>query len=106
MSEGRNWGSTVLGWFIVRDEVSEAADGDPASRGRRAAAATGEPAPGTQRVARRTAAAFFQSEPPPPTAGRIDFEGVFEAAGISAEERQRVGEGRGTAREPSGRDAR
>lgn len=92
MSEGRNWGSTVLGWFIVRDEAGDGANpegGQP-----------DVPLPGTTDVATgavatasaaEAAAAVFQSAPPAPSAGHIDFEGVFEAAGISADERQRVG---------------
>ena len=86
MSEGRNWGSTVLGWFIVREENADATDvvatAGPAASPGTDAQATAAPEPGP---------AFFQSEPPPPTtAGQVDFDGVFAAAGISDEERQRV----------------
>ena len=86
MSEGRNWGSTVLGWFIVRDGAPDTPEAVPETGSVNPADAPGtapspDPAP-----------EFFQSEPPPPTgAGQIDFDGVFAAAGISDEERQRVG---------------
>ena len=35
--------------------------------------------------------AFFQQEPPPPTNGQVAFDEVFNAAGIDASERERVG---------------
>jgi hypothetical protein len=83
MGEGRGWGSTVMGWFIVREGEEEPAPvqieapADAATPPEGAAAAAPPPD-------------FFKSEPPAPTAGQINFDGVFEAAGISAEERQRV----------------
>jgi hypothetical protein len=90
MGEGRNWGSTVLGWFIVRDESGEPAAGEaPPAGGPGVSAGEGAGAP--SHAAAEVPAALFQSEPPPPTAaGQIDYDGVFEAAGISSEERQRV----------------
>jgi hypothetical protein len=36
----------------------------------------------------------FRSEPPAATGGQVDFAGVFNAAGIDAEERDRVGKAR------------
>lgn len=87
MSEGRNWGSTVLGWFIVRDEAEHAA---AELAGPAADPAGGPDASATVAAPAAPPAEFFQSEPPPVTAGQIDFDGVFDAAGISIEERQRV----------------
>jgi hypothetical protein len=89
MGEGRNWGSTVMGWFIVRDG-SEEATADGAAPSAEAGSTSGEPAGGAQAASGEPAPDFFKSEPPAPAAGRIDFDGVYEAAGISAEERQRV----------------
>jgi hypothetical protein len=79
MSEPRSWGTTVLGWFVVREGESQEspapevpADQSPADT----------PA--------GTAATFFQTPPPAATGGHVDFEGVFAAAGIDRDERDRV----------------
>ena len=78
MSESRSWGTTVLGWFVVRDgeshdsPVPDVPDQPPADT----------PA--------GTAPTFCQTPPPPATDGRVDFEGVFGAAGIDHDERDRV----------------
>ena len=88
MSESRNWGSTVMGWFIVReDEASGEGSGSQAAAqdDPLAAASPGTVAPVPN---------VFQSEPPPATAGQVDFAGVFDAAGIDVEERERVGKAR------------
>lgn len=91
MSEKKGWGSAVLGWFIVQDgatagsdpgaEAPVSSDGD-SDRDLIARAAASPPPP------------VFSSEPPAAPAaagGDIDFDGVFDAAGLSAEERERVG---------------
>ena len=83
MSEGRNWGSTVVGWFIVRD------DGTPASPVVDVPAAT-DAGPPPVPTADPAAPAVFKSEPPSAPGGRVDFDGVFTAAGIEAEERDRL----------------
>jgi hypothetical protein len=83
MTEGRNWGSTVLGWFIVRDEASDSAGPIPLSGADPPASEPAAPSEPPQ--------AFFQSEPPPAPGGHVDFEGVFTAAGIDATDRERVG---------------
>jgi hypothetical protein len=82
MSDKKNWGSTVMGWFVVQDNpegagapVESSADDDLIQR-----AAGGEPEP----------LPVFTSEPPPAPEGEVNFEGVFEAAGITSEEHQRV----------------
>ena len=80
MSEKRSWGSTVLGWFIVQDE---AGGGD---RG-----GTGQPEGSSQPEMGSTATpAIFQREPPAAPGGQVDFDAVFEAAGIDTDERERV----------------
>jgi hypothetical protein len=98
MTDKKNWASTVAGWFIERDQepaqtpASElsadeaeanirAASGDTASAPAGPAAYT-TPSP-TQTV--------FQTAPPPPAGGQVDFEAVFDSAGVDAEERARVG---------------
>jgi len=85
MTEKKSWGSTVLGWFIVQDETAAdpavpapaPADEDAALI---AAAAAAQPTP-----------AIFQQEPPPAAEGHVPFDEVFGAAGIDADERERVG---------------
>jgi hypothetical protein len=86
MTEKKSWGSTVLGWFIVQDDgtapagQAASADAAPDADAALIAAAASQPSP-----------AIFQQEPPPPTDGQVAFEDVFNAAGIDASERERVG---------------
>lgn len=80
MSEGRTWGSTVLGWFVVRDGESAQS---PSPEGP-AESTTPSPSPADP------GPTFFQSPPPVATDGQVDFEGVFGAAGIETAERERV----------------
>lgn len=73
MSDGKNWGSTVLGWFVVQEDgipVPEAPPDEPPS------AAPEPPA--------------FVKEPPSAPGGRVDFGAVYEAAGVEREEQARV----------------
>ena len=86
MSEGRTWGSTVMGWLIVReDETGGAGSGGQATADSPLGTTPGAGAPGPN---------VFRSEPPPATGGQVDFAGVFDAAGIDVEERERVGKAR------------
>ena len=86
MSEKKGWGATVKGWFIVQD--SERAGESPESA---AADTTAD-----DELIRQAAQAepddlpVFTSEPPPAPAGEVDFGSVYEAAGITAEEHERV----------------
>lgn len=99
MSEKKSWGSTVKGWFIVPDDsAADAGSGsyrpfsdlDAKPTGgesdddliARAAAAADAPA--------APAAAVFSSKPPAAPGGIVDFDKVFEAAGITSEERERI----------------
>jgi hypothetical protein len=83
MSDKKSWGSTVLGWFIVQDETAAADAGVPAADG---AAAQADAV-----AALAATPALFQKDPPAAIGGQVDFDAVFEAAGIGADERQRVG---------------
>jgi hypothetical protein len=69
MSDKKSWGSTVLGWFVVQDEGRrpDGPDAAPAD----AAALEG----------------MFSKDIPAATAGRVDFEAVYDAAGIDPEMR-------------------
>lgn len=83
MSDKKSWGSTVMGWFVVQEsaqggyESQDAGSADDALIERAAAA---DP----------DALHVFKSEPPASRGGEVDFESVYEAAGISPEEHQRV----------------
>ena len=80
MSDKKTWGHTVLGWFVVKEGGEEplSSTGPDAlpPEGDASAPASPEPEP-----------AAFVTEPPAPTAGKVDFEGVLDAAGVDASER-------------------
>jgi hypothetical protein len=78
-SEKKGWGSTVLGWFIVEDEAAAPEQAVPVAE-------TASPDTSPQLDTPR----FFTKDPPAATGGQVDFDGVFDAAGIGDEERQRV----------------
>ncbi|HKS25821.1 MAG TPA: hypothetical protein VJZ76_23725 [Thermoanaerobaculia bacterium] len=77
MSEKKSWGSTVVGWFVVQDSPS--ADAAPPPE---AEPATPPPQQPELQV--------FNAPPPAAPGGRVDFDQVYEAAGVDADERQRV----------------
>jgi SpoVK/Ycf46/Vps4 family AAA+-type ATPase len=76
MSEKKSWGSTVAGWFVVQDQPSAGAAPPPEAE------LTPPPPPPELNV--------FNAPPPPAPGGVVDFDQVYEAAGVDAEERQRV----------------
>ena len=78
MSDKKGWGSTVAGWFVVQDD--EAGDAAPLA----------ESAPGVPTAREPDPSTFFVSAPPAASAGQVAFDQVFEAAGIPAEEQDRV----------------
>jgi hypothetical protein len=81
MTEKKGWGSTVLGWFVVREDSADAepqADGDP--RPTEPDAGTPPPPPPVT----------FEGGLPPSPGGNVDENAVFTAAGIADEERARV----------------
>ncbi|MSP62326.1 MAG: hypothetical protein EXR72_18740 [Myxococcales bacterium] len=90
MSEKKGWGTTVLGWFVVRD-------GEEAAGGDHSAASTDA---GTDALIAKYAQApeaapspvtFADGVPLPATAGEaIDFPGVYRAAGLDDEEQGRI----------------
>ncbi len=93
MTDKKNWGSTVAGWFIERDENAQAESsapdmsaGDTDAIIRAASGAAGAEAYTTPSATQTV----FQTAPPPATGGQVDFEAVYEAAGVDAEERARV----------------
>ena len=85
MTDKKGWGSTVAGWFIERDEPATPSTPDigdvpdPPLPANLESYTTPSP---TQSV--------FQTAPPPPTGGQVDFPAVFNAAGVDQDEQQRV----------------
>jgi len=75
MSDRKNWGSTVLGWFVVQEDD----------------AAVPAPSPGELAPPAAPEPPAFLTEPPAAPGGRVDFPKVYEAAGVDAEEQGRVG---------------
>jgi hypothetical protein len=95
MSSKKGWGSVVAGWFIERDAPETAATeetvgtDDPGT----AADLANNPASGPAQADYSTPSptqTVFQKAPPAAPGGKVDFEAVFEAAGIGKEEIQRV----------------
>src|ERR1051326_3317404 len=78
----KKWGSTVMGWFVERDE--SAAAEEPSTDEQADADAI-------RATAQQQQIPVFNSPPPAAPGGKVDFEQVFEAAGIDGEERGRVG---------------
>ena len=71
-----------MGWFVVKDQTESSDDSDSANAGDVATDdATTTPAPNVS---------VFSTPPPPAPGGKVDFDQVFEAAGIDGDERQRV----------------
>lgn len=81
MSEKKGWGSTVKGWFIVQDAPEGTTDYEAPSAEDQSLIAQAAAEPPIE---------VFKSAPPSAPGGTVDFDQVFEAAGITAEERERV----------------
>ena len=91
MSDKKGWGETVAGWFIERDESQVPSPEIPPSDGESIGSAEPIPSVGDQSYASPSPTqSVFQTAPPPPTGGQVDFGAVFVAAGVDAEEQQRV----------------
>jgi hypothetical protein len=80
MSDKKNWGSTVMGWFIVQDQTSAAPEAPVSS-------AEDDT---IRRAASQPQLNVFSTPPPAATGGTVAFDEVFEAAGIDASERERI----------------
>jgi hypothetical protein len=95
MTSKKGWGATVTGWFIERDEDNETgaaeagADASDAEPGATEEQPAGLAAPGDYTKPSPTQG-VFQTPPPAAVGGQVDFEAVFAAAGVDAEERERV----------------
>ena len=78
MSDKKKWGSTVMGWFVVQDQTADSGDAEAPATDEAPSAVPQQDLP------------VFKAPPPPAPGGKVDFEQVFEAAGIDADERERV----------------
>jgi hypothetical protein len=84
MTQKKGWGSTVAGWFIVQDPTTASADvgynpdSDLSADGSVPSSTPQQPLD------------VFKTAPPDAPGGQVDFDNVFEAAGIDSEQRERV----------------
>lgn len=86
MSDRKNWGSTVLGWFVTKEgEGGEGAFGAPglpdAPLPPGGVSFPGD-APADASAASPPLPVTFAKEPPPAPGGKVDYPAVFGAAGI------------------------
>jgi len=95
MRTKKNWASTVAGWFVERTDDGQNSEPEAPvdtsaaddiiqrelSRGQSNHLEYTTPSP-TQDV--------FKTAPPPATGGQVNFDAVYEAAGVDQEERDRV----------------
>ncbi len=88
MSDKKGWGSTVLGWFVVRpeDDATAASVADAAAYAPADPAAGAEPYGADQPVVPVTP----MSNPPPAPGGKVDFGAVYGAAGVDGDQQERV----------------
>lgn len=96
MTQKKGWGTTVAGWFVERDGDAGQAGASEVGSDETAADAGASidplaPATGLDTYADPSPTqGVFQTAPPPATGGRVDFDAVYEAAGVGEEARQRV----------------
>jgi len=90
MSEKKGWGSTVAGWFIERDDAIGSAGVEADTSDLSVASEEALPSLGEDYASPSPTQGVFQTPPPPPLGGQVDFGAVFAAAGVDADEQQRV----------------
>jgi hypothetical protein len=91
MSDRKNWGSTVLGWFVTKEgEGGGAAPADAAPPDSPLPPGGGS-LPGEASAAAPPLPVAFAKEPPPAPGGNVDYPAVFDAAGIDEGEQGYVG---------------
>lgn len=108
MSE-KSWGDTVVGWFIVRDEdeaqkgqiggetdltadelIAKYANSSPLTDESNDETSSVD----TESLQTNSVAANYTVSPPPVVNGQVDFDAVFEAGGVDADERERIAKAR------------
>ena len=94
MTEKKGWGSTVMGWFVVQDDhAPKVGDDDYVPFSDATPKKGGAEAPKSKDAKAAPQAPMpqvFNTAPPPAPGGNVDFDAVFDAAGVDAEERGRV----------------
>lgn len=106
MSDNKNWGETVVGWFIVKDEdqnnsSSSAGEADLTADELIAKYANQTPLGTDETVSAESGEVSATSQtdnfvpsdyktPPPVENGQVNFEAVYESGGVDAEERERI----------------
>lgn len=86
MTDKKGWGSTVMGWFIVQDGTTA-----PKSNDDEYVPFSDSSAPKTKDdTPQQPMPQVFATPPPAATGGNVDFDAVFQAAGVDEEERGRV----------------
>jgi len=92
MTVKKGWGSTVAGWFIEREEdAGQTPDAGMSAEDAEAIINAASGASSNEAYANSSPTQnVFQTAPPPATGGQVDFEAVFDAAGVDTEERARV----------------
>ena len=85
MSDKKTWGSTVMGWFVVSDQPSARPDTAPPD-----VADTSADDEVIKRASAQPQLNVFNSPPPSAQGGKVNYDEVFEAAGIGAPERERI----------------
>jgi hypothetical protein len=89
MSDKKGWGSTVLGWFVVRPE--DEAGGEAVAGADPAAAATADAAAIAAYSSDAPVVPMTPMENPPPApGGQVDYAAVFTAAGVEPEQQERL----------------
>jgi hypothetical protein len=90
VSEEKSWGRTVLGWFVVQDGQADSGTdfGSPTIGAvhRHAVDAPARPAVS----ALDEMPEVFEKAVPPAPGGNVDYDAVFDAAGIGDEDQERV----------------
>jgi hypothetical protein len=113
MSE-KTWGDTVVGWFIVRDEneaqqegqqpeasaadltadelIAKYANASPSGSDESTGAGVSSTAAasGAGAASQKTNSVPASYGAPPTVNGQVDFDAVFEAGGVDADERERI----------------
>ncbi|HEY0729917.1 MAG TPA: hypothetical protein VGD38_17665 [Pyrinomonadaceae bacterium] len=90
MSDKKSWGSTVAGWFIERDEPETPTEIESPEHEAGVTADYAPSIPDNSYTTPSPTQGVFQTAPPPPAGGQVDFAAVFVAAGVDEEEQQRV----------------
>src|ERR1700752_2261812 len=89
MSDKKSWGSTVAGWFIERDEPETPTEIESPENEAGVTVTQVTSVPDNYTTPSPTQG-VFQTAPPPPSGGQVNFPEVFVAAGVDEEEQQRV----------------